>query len=218
MPASPYQEPEPARTTASSVLLFPPVSSFSATIRRRFSHRPRRFVDRPGRSVPLSTSPNDRPVATIPRPELTTDYLAVFVVLVVVQTHRERVATPVYVHEPRRSPSQSRRHSPAYNAPTVYLHARNICAPRADWSAVCHDAGASSVSSPPASLPHCRSRRRKLPSPPRRALQRACARQYRSSLSLALSVARLLHVICACNSKEVGSPSLLSIKRISPLY
>jgi len=111
MPASPYQEPEPARATASSVLLFPPVSSFSATIRRRFSHRPRRFVDRPGRSVPLSASPNDRPVATIPRPELTTDYLAVFVVLVVVQTHRERVATPVYVHEPRRSPSQSRRHS-----------------------------------------------------------------------------------------------------------
>lgn len=111
MLVSPCQEPERARATTSSFLLFPPVSSFSATIHRSFSHKPRRLVDRPGRSVPLSPSPNDRPVATIPPPELATDYLAVFVVLVVVQTHRERVATPVHVHEPRCSPSQCCRHS-----------------------------------------------------------------------------------------------------------
>lgn len=97
--------------TASSILVLPPASSFRTTIRGLSSHRPRRPVDRPGRSVPLPPSLNNRLVAAISPPELATDYLVVFVVLVVVLTHRERVATPMHVHEPRRLLSQCRRHS-----------------------------------------------------------------------------------------------------------
>lgn len=105
----------PATAASSSVLVLPApaASSFSTTIRCS-SHRPRPLVDRPGCTdsvLPLPPSPNYDPlVATIPRPPelLATDYLVVFVV---VQTHRERVATPVHVHEPRRLPSQCRRHS-----------------------------------------------------------------------------------------------------------